>query len=104
MLLINEGNYRGNLGRPHSSEILARMTLVEQLRARKKALTVEELADLLGIAVRTLYKEVEDGHVPFFRVRTSIRFDAHQVAEWLEAKMPSQSIRTRRHKEAAAGA
>jgi excisionase family DNA binding protein len=85
-------------------EILARMTLVEQLRARKKALTVEELADLLGVAARTLYKEVEDGHVPFFRVRTSIRFDGHQVAEWLEAKMPSQSIRTRRQKETAAGA
>ena len=80
------------------------MTLVEELRARRKALTVEELAELLGIAVRTLYKEVEDGHIPFFRVRTSIRFDAHQVAEWLEAKMPPQSVRTQRHKEAAAGA
>jgi excisionase family DNA binding protein len=69
------------------------MTLVEQLRSKKKALTVEELADILCIAIRTLYKEVEDDHIPFFRVRTSIRFDPHQVADWLEGKMPSYSIR-----------
>jgi excisionase family DNA binding protein len=73
-----------------------RMTLAEQLRSKKKALTVEELADLLGIALRTLYKEVEDDHIPFFRVRTSIRFDPHQVADWLEMKMPPHSIRTHR--------
>ena len=67
------------------------MTLVEQLRSKKKALTVEELADILCIAIRTLYKEVEDDHIPFFRVRTSIRFDAHQIADWLEGKMPPHS-------------
>lgn len=69
------------------------MTLVEQLRSKKKALTVEELADILCIAIRTLYKEVEDDHIPFFRVRTSIRFDPHQIADWLEGKMPCYSVR-----------
>lgn len=69
------------------------MTLAEQLRSKKKALTVEELADLLCIAIRTLYKEVEDDRIPFFRVRSSIRFDPHQVADWLEEKMPSHSVR-----------
>jgi excisionase family DNA binding protein len=80
------------------------MTLAEQLRSKKKALTVEELADLLGIALRTLYKEVEDDHIPFFRVRTSIRFDPHQVADWLEMKMPPGTIKTERHGEASARA
>lgn len=63
------------------------MTLADQLRSKKKALTVEELADLLGVAIRTVYKEVEDDHIPFFRVRSSIRFDPHQVADWLEGKI-----------------
>jgi excisionase family DNA binding protein len=72
------------------------MTLVEQLRSRKKALTVEELAGLLCIAARTVYKEVEDDHIPFFRVRSSIRFDPHQIADWLETKMPAHSVRTER--------
>jgi excisionase family DNA binding protein len=80
------------------------MTLIEQLRSKKKALTVEELAELLGIAVRTLYKEVEDDHIPFFRVRTSIRFDPHQVADWLETKMPSHSVTTQRQSESVARA
>lgn len=79
---------------PAHSQITTRyeMTLVEQLRSKKKALTVEELADILCIAIRTLYKEVEDDHIPFFRVRTSIRFDPHQIADWLEGKMPSYSV------------
>jgi len=80
------------------------MTLIEQLRSKKKALTVEELAGLLCVAVRTLYKEVEDDHIPFFRVRTSIRFDPHQVADWLEMKMPPHSIRTHRDPDASARA
>ena len=80
------------------------MTLIEQLRSKRKALTVEELAGLLCVAVRTLYKEVEDDHIPFFRVRTSIRFDPHQVADWLEMKMPAHSVRTPRHSESIARA
>ena len=80
------------------------MTLIEQLRSKKKALTVEELAGLLCVAVRTLYKEVEDDHIPFFRVRTSIRFDPHQVADWLEMKMPSHSVRPQRQSETIARA
>jgi hypothetical protein len=60
------------------------MTLIEQLRSKKKALTVEELAGLLCVAVRT-------DHIPFFRVRTSIRFDPHQVADWLECRRTRRS-------------
>ena len=89
---------------PDSLETFVQMTLIEQLRSKKKALTVEELAGLLCVAVRTLYKEVEDDHIPFFRVRTSIRFDPHQVADWLEMKMPAHSVRTQRQSESAARA
>ena len=51
------------------------MTLAERLRSKNKAPRVEELADLLGVAIRTVYKEVEDNRIPFFRIRSSIRFD-----------------------------
>jgi excisionase family DNA binding protein len=63
------------------------MALAQRSRSKNKALTVEELAELLGVAIRTVYKEVEDNRIPFFRVRSSIRFDPHQVADWLEGKM-----------------
>jgi excisionase family DNA binding protein len=88
------------LTEPASLEAVSTMSLAEQLRSKKKALTVEELAELLGVGIRTLYKEVEDDHVPFFRVRTSIRFDPHQIADWLEMKMPQYSIRGERNPKA----
>jgi len=28
-----------------------------------------------------------DNRIPFFRVRSSIRFDSHQVADWLEGTL-----------------
>jgi excisionase family DNA binding protein len=63
------------------------MTIAQRLRSKNKALTVQELAEVLGVAVRTVYKEVEDNRIPFFRIRSSIRFDPHEVADWLEGKM-----------------
>ena len=78
-----------------------KMTLIEHLRSRHKALTVEELAGMLRVAMRALYKEVEDDHI----LRSSIRFDPHQIADWLEMKnMPAHSVRTRRQNESIARA
>ena len=71
------------------------MMLGDQLRSKKKALTVEELADVLGVSIRTVYLEVQEDRIPFFRVRNSIRFDPHQVADWLEGKMITHSHATR---------
>jgi excisionase family DNA binding protein len=62
------------------------MTIAERLRSQNKALKVEELADLLGVAIRTVFKKAEDNRIPFFRVRSPICFDPHQVADWLERK------------------
>jgi hypothetical protein len=77
-------------------EKLNKMPLIDKLRSRKKALTVEELAGMLRVSMRTLYKEVEDDHI----LRSSIRFDARQIADWLEMKkMPAHSVRTRRQNE-----
>ena len=75
------------------------MTLIEKLRSRKKALTVEELAGMLRVAMRTLYKELGDDHI----LRNSIRFDPHQIADWLQMKStPAHSVRTQRQNESIA--
>ena len=42
---------------------------------------VEELADTLCVAIRTLQREVGDDHIPFFRVRTSTYFDPRQIVK-----------------------
>jgi excisionase family DNA binding protein len=58
-------------------------------------MTVEDLSEVLAMSVRALYREVEEDRIPYFRVRTSIRFDPHQIADWLDKKMPPQSVRPR---------
>jgi excisionase family DNA binding protein len=77
------------------------VTLIEQLRTRSNAMTVEDLSELLAMSVRALYREVEEDRIPYFRVRTSIRFDPHQIADWLEEKMPQQSVRPQKRAFAA---
>ena len=57
------------------------MTLAERLRSKNQTLRVEELADLLGVAIRTVYKEVEGDRIPF-SCSELIRFSEgpHRVA------------------------
>jgi hypothetical protein len=42
------------------------MTLAERLRSKNKALTVEELADLLSVSIRTLYQRYKTTGSHFF--------------------------------------
>jgi hypothetical protein len=37
-------------------------------------------------------------------VRSSIRFDPHQIADWLEMKMPAHSVRSPQQTESTARA
>ena len=58
------------------------------------------LTTILHVAV----DEAQGAAPSIFRVRTSIRFDPRQVADWLEMKMPAHSVRTQRQSESAARA
>jgi hypothetical protein len=48
------------------------MSPIEQLRAKGKLSQSKSWLSCSALLSGTLYKEVEDDHVPFFRVRTSI--------------------------------
>jgi excisionase family DNA binding protein len=61
------------------------MTLAEQLRSRKQALSVNELAELLQLDPKTVRRHNRRGHIPYFKVGRTIRFDPQQVADWLDA-------------------
>ncbi len=47
-------------------------------------LTIEELADHLGITVRQVRRLVAERRIPFLRVGCLVRFDPKAVAGWLE--------------------
>jgi len=52
---------------------------------RKTAMTVEEVATLFHVSERHIYKLVQDGILPHFKVGKAVRFDPDKIADWLEA-------------------
>jgi excisionase family DNA binding protein len=55
------------------------------IRGRLTAMTVEEVAELLHVSERHVYKLVQDGILPHFKVGKAVRFDPDKIADWLEA-------------------
>jgi excisionase family DNA binding protein len=63
------------------------MNLVEILQEKSQALTVSELAILLRISQRQLYKLAAGNRIPSFKIGASVRFDPASVAAWLGQRM-----------------
>jgi excisionase family DNA binding protein len=61
------------------------MKLADQIAAMGRALTVEQLAELLQCSKKALYKMVIRGTLPCFRVGSMIRFDPDATAKWLRS-------------------
>lgn len=72
------------------------MTLIQILEARKEALDVHEVAELLKVSERHIYELAADGSFPAFRVGKAIRFDPQDVADWLRRKKPEAEHRQQR--------
>lgn len=64
--------------------------IIEELEARGHALKVAELAQLLGVSRKHVYKMAAQSSLPSFRIGRAVRFDPKQVAEWLKGKMPQR--------------
>jgi excisionase family DNA binding protein len=61
------------------------MDLADSLEQRATALTVSDLAALLNISERQVYKLGADGRIPCFKIGNSVRFDPSSLAAWLRA-------------------
>jgi len=68
---------------------ISTMTLIQILESKHKALTVREVAELLGVSKTHIYEMVADGRLPSFRLGKSIRIDASDIAELLRNKKPA---------------
>lgn len=60
------------------------MSLIEKLNTMDRALTVTELANLLHLGKTAIYDMVRRGAIPCIRFGYSVRFDPHEIAEWLK--------------------
>jgi len=77
-----------------SSEQLSREDLSDKtggltdcLDGRRRALVVTDIAELLSISERQVYKLVAKHRIPCFKIGGSIRFDPVAISTWLRQKM-----------------
>lgn len=68
------------------------MDLADSLEKRTTALTVSDVAALLSISERQVYKLAQDGNIPCFKIGGSVRFDPSAFAAWLRQRMGPASV------------
>ena len=56
-----------------------------RIERRRKALTVAELASLIGISDSKLYEFIKQGHLPSYRIGGAVRLDPASIAKWLRS-------------------
>jgi excisionase family DNA binding protein len=59
-------------------------SVIEQLRTRRQAMKVREVADLLNLDPDTIVRYAKEQKVPAFKVGSRWRFDPHALAMWIE--------------------
>ena len=64
----------------HSVPILANFDALPDM------LTAKDLEGLLQIDRKTIYRYVQKGIIPYFRIESNVRFSKHQVQRWLEER------------------
>jgi len=58
-------------------------SLADRIEQIGRALTANELAEMLTVSRITIFKQAKAGRIPSFRVGTCVRFDPRSVAQWL---------------------
>lgn len=56
------------------------MLLAEIVEGKKEALRVAEVARILDVSIKKIYRMVAKGQIPSLEVSCSIRFDLHDIA------------------------
>lgn len=60
------------------------MSLAEIVENKKEALRVEELARILDVSIKEIYKLAAKGQIPRIKIANCVRFDPHEIADWIK--------------------
>ena len=63
------------------------MTDLLDLLESKPVWTIEDLAEVLTVSPKTLYKQAKRGNFPTFRIGSCVRVYGKGIADWLRGKM-----------------
>lgn len=58
----------------------------------KSALAVRDVAELLNVAPKTVYRLAQKGELPGFKVAGSWRFMAGDIEAWIEARKAAPRV------------
>ena len=78
--------------------------IADCLDGRRHALVVTDIAELLRISERQVYKLVAAHRIPCFKIGGSIRFDPLAVSVWLRQKMSPGCVEHRAERRTRASA
>ncbi|MGB0072721.1 MAG: helix-turn-helix domain-containing protein [Terracidiphilus sp.] len=62
------------------------MILAEIVEGKKEALRVAEVARILDVSIKKIYRMAANGQIPAIKISNSIRFDPHEIAVWLRSQ------------------
>lgn len=68
-----------------SENVSSADNIITHLYSQKKSLTKKELAQLLGISIRTLERKMENREIPYVNF-CGVKFDPVQIARWWQAR------------------
>jgi excisionase family DNA binding protein len=76
------------------------MLLAEIVEGKKEALRVAEVAQILDVSIKKIYRMAAKGQIPSLKISSSIRFDPHDIAAWLRSQSntdPISAVSLRNH-------
>jgi excisionase family DNA binding protein len=68
------------------------MILAEIVEGKKEALRVAEVARILDVSIKKIYRMAAQGQIPSLKISNSIRFDPHEIAVWLRSQSTTNPI------------
>jgi excisionase family DNA binding protein len=68
------------------------MILADVVEQKKEALRVEDVARILDVSVKQIYKMAAKGQIPSLKIANCVRFDPHDVAVWLRGQSNTNPI------------
>ncbi|HLH36279.1 MAG TPA: helix-turn-helix domain-containing protein [Alloacidobacterium sp.] len=70
--------------------------LIEQILEQKRgALRANDIAQILDLSEKQIYKLAATGEIPSLRIANSVRFDPHDFAAWLKARSSAPDVEPR---------
>ena len=63
-------------------------SMLEAIDTHRKALTAKQLAEILNVSTKTLYKMAHRNDIPCVIMGGSVRFDPKSISFWLRKKDP----------------